>query len=512
MMMRMWKQWYSCCYKPFPNPSLFLPRNSNNKTAHEMLKDQMQNKNSSSKHVRLLHMLEPGATVSVGDTSYNLTRVVQTLVPTRSTRYVHLCKALVCVSLSFGKAVMYSHLRLFYSTTSRRRPYSKSTDATPHSRPTKLVQALVAQQWQDVLKRLVKKPHEAAVWTMLDSGPPCHLLPLHIALRDKTTPLAVIQALIQANPQALGMREWYGMLPLHIACQVGAPLEIVQLLTRDYPQADLTGLLPLHLACLADACRQDVILHLLELYPASIYQKDSKGFVARDYIANSGHPHCKVLLQELDRGADYWGAAVSNTLVELLYDGQWEKAHARVQTDSEEASVWIKSSGTRQYALHVACSTKAPSHVVEALVTAYPEALRIPIGDYQLLPLHLACQHGASFPVVSILLQHYKEAASVTDTLGLLPLHLSITEGASVSVVQALLEAFPQAVQMQDKRGYTPMFYAESSFHPNRKKVQEMLLGETTSGCGTTRPAEESFSRPQTKRQKSDRSITATSA
>ena len=129
-----------------------------------------------------------------------------------------------------------------------------NTNTSGSNALTKLVVAIASQNWEDTLKRLEKKPCEAHVWTLSDDvevDPPCHSLPLLMALRRKA-PLHVIQALLKEYPESTQRREYYGMLPLHVACQSGASLEIVQAIHQLYPQAaqtmDLSGMLPLHLA------------------------------------------------------------------------------------------------------------------------------------------------------------------------------------------------------------------------------------------------------------------------
>ena len=272
---------------------------------------------------------------------------------------------------------------------------------------TKLVVALNANEWEDVVKRVTKKSCEAQVWTLSDSpmDPPCHSLPIYMALRRKA-PLEVIEALLKAYPEAARMREYYGMLLLHVACQAGASLEVVQAIHQSNQQAaqiqDLTGMLPLHLACSSEACRCDVICYLLDAYPESLEIRDSKGFLATEYVRNGKHPHQSLLEKEFGRGLDYWAAPTDVSLIQKMLHQEWEESLERVQSCPQEARIWTKHPihGKHRYALHYACKYKAPSALVEALLQSCPEATQIPIDDYQLLPLHLACAYGAADDVV----------------------------------------------------------------------------------------------------------------
>lgn len=348
-------------------------------------------------------------------------------------------------------------------------------------KPTKLVASVSGRQWKEALDRLTKKPREARVWTLSKStvDPPCHSLPLHMALRRKA-PVQVIQALVEHYPTSTRSREYYGMTPLHVACQSGVTLDVVQLLVEQCPEAvktpDLLGLLPLHLACLSEACRRDVIVCLLEAHPPSLQVRDQKGFLPLDYIHNGLHPHVKRIEADFTKGVDYWGA-LSNELGQFLVKRQWDEALESLRNNPDQANRWIKHPvhGKRRYALHMACRGRPPVPLVQALLEACPQAAQVDIDEFRLLPLHLAVQHGASADIVQLLLDAFPQGAAAEDSHGLLPLHLAVTEGSSVPVCKMLVDAHPQAVQTQDRKGFTPLVYAESSFHPNTKQVLELL-------------------------------------
>lgn len=390
---------------------------------------------------------------------------------------------------------------------------------------TKLVTAIQNQEWDEVLRRLEKKPSEAHVWTLSENtemDPPCHSLALCMALRRKA-PLHVIQALVKEYTQATTLREYYGMLPLHVACQAGASLQIIQTLHEQNKEAvsvqDLTGMLPLHLACASEACRRDVILFLLDAHPESLELVDQKQMLAIDYVRNGQHPHVRLLEHDFGRGMDYWAAPSDLLLIQHVLHQQWQSALERVKSHPQEASVWTKHPihGKRRYALHYACKYKAPPEFVQALLQAHPEAAQVPIDEYQLLPLHLACSHGAADDVVKLLLETYVEAASIPDSMGLLPLHLAITEGASLCVVEMVLEAYPNARTTPDTKGFVPYVYAESSHHPSSRKVMELLNQLSLKDDGNRSSLSNNNNKHgredatsallQTKRQKSDRSL-----
>lgn len=351
-------------------------------------------------------------------------------------------------------------------------------------RTTKLFLALTSGDWQSAEERLVKRPKEAGIWTlsMEDMDPPCHMLPLHVALR-RGAPPPLAKHLLDSYPEGVFCREFYGMLPLHIACHAGASVDVAGLLRRRYPDAaamrDVSGMLPLHLACSSEACHVSLVLFLLESYPAGMYQQDSKGCLPSDYLEHSGHPQQALLQAAFQRGESFWSAreVEPDSLVYYIGRRNWKKALAALERNPEEASQWTKHphTGARYLPLQFGCKYKAPSALMKALIDSYPEGLSAPSQEHDMLALHLACQHGCSPDSIKFLLDGYAEAAFIKDAHGLLPLHLACTEGTSVHVVKALVDTNPKACTTADERGMTPRTYAEASVHPHSKKVLRLL-------------------------------------
>mmetsp|Transcript_27272 Transcript_27272/g.45451 ORF Transcript_27272/g.45451 Transcript_27272/m.45451 type:complete len:635 (+) Transcript_27272:50-1954(+) len=353
------------------------------------------------------------------------------------------------------------------------------------NRETKLFSALSKKRWSIAREILCKKPKEARIWTLSPDpkDPPCHLLPLHMALRRKA-PISVIKALLNANASAIYRREYYGMLPLHVACNVGLDTDIVELLCEASPvaarQPDLGGMLPLHLACSSkrnSRCNLCVITYLLGVHPKAVHVEDSKSNLPQDYLV--GSPNQDEIMKEFERGDAFWAAKEipKNKVAFLICQKQWDAALTRLLEAPEEATVWTVHPliHLRYLPLHYACIVKAPVDLIRALLKVHPIAASIECQEYDMLPLHLACQHGATPSVVQALLETNTDAASVPDAFDLLPLHLACTQGASDVAIEALVEAYPSAVQAVDRNGHTPKVYAEAVVHPHSKKVIQLL-------------------------------------
>jgi len=105
--------------------------------------------------------------------------------------------------------------------------------------------------------------------------------------------------------------------------------------------------------------------------------------------------------------------------------------------------------------LHSACYYAAPFELIKYIFDRNPEAARL-TGEKS-LPLHIACRPldgHASVYVIRMLLLAYPEAASIPDDEGLLPLEIACKHGASIEVLRALLAANVSAVSKYRPHGF----------------------------------------------------------
>ena len=104
---------------------------------------------------------------------------------------------------------------------------------------------------------------------------------LHHACNRRCPRPEVVEALIQAYPDALSTEEEKGWLPLHFACRFKAPKEVVHLLLHSYPdkgqaavaKKDRQGRPPLYYAIRYDA-PPGVVGLLLETNPTAVLEAD----------------------------------------------------------------------------------------------------------------------------------------------------------------------------------------------------------------------------------------------
>lgn len=97
------------------------------------------------------------------------------------------------------------------------------------------------------------------------------------------------------------------------------------------------------------------------------------------------------------------------------------------------------------YPLHWAVSGGPPVEVVQALLEAYPSAVRKRDSEGS-TPLHFASCYSASNAVHNALLKLYPEAATTPDRYGRVPLYHAVEKSAGRSVLETLVQAAPNMI------------------------------------------------------------------
>eukprot|EP00522_Entomoneis_paludosa_P015418 CAMPEP_0172441756 /NCGR_PEP_ID=MMETSP1065-20121228/2255_1 /TAXON_ID=265537 /ORGANISM="Amphiprora paludosa, Strain CCMP125" /LENGTH=303 /DNA_ID=CAMNT_0013191265 /DNA_START=227 /DNA_END=1138 /DNA_ORIENTATION=- len=114
-------------------------------------------------------------------------------------------------------------------------------------------------------------------------------LPLHCACR-KHASRAIVQSLVQAQPDACLIPDALQRLPLHYALSNGADPDVIDLLMQTHPQAarglDHYGFTPLHIAC-ASGASLSVLESLVQAYPAAVWIASTSGFSVAQCIPQS---------------------------------------------------------------------------------------------------------------------------------------------------------------------------------------------------------------------------------
>ena len=105
-------------------------------------------------------------------------------------------------------------------------------------------------------------------------------------------PLDLVKTIIDLAPQTVKTKS-YGSLPLHVACQYGASVDVVEELLKfgGADQTDFNGNLPLHYTCCAkypDCLDLKVITKVLEKYPEGSNQENFKKMIPIELALRSG--------------------------------------------------------------------------------------------------------------------------------------------------------------------------------------------------------------------------------
>lgn len=154
-------------------------------------------------------------------------------------------------------------------------------------------------------------------------------------------------------------------------------------------------------------------------------------------------------------------------LSEAITSDNWDKVVQICQTKPSAAQTWTTRQGLFEgikdanvLPIHEALVAGAPLHVIEALLSAYPDSVYCMESSYKRLPLHCACRKNAIPEVVEILMTRYADAALTADNLGRLPVHYALSNGADEKVINLILKTKPNSARGFDKRGWTPLHVA----------------------------------------------------
>lgn len=303
---------------------------------------------------------------------------------------------------------------------------------------------------QDALDLAAPKPEIIRLLVMHDTSVAMHKTDcgylLHIACWEGD-PFEIIQLLLELNPNAVREKDHYGNLPLHGACNRwflksnDRPIDTIKLLLDlnldAARQVDRNGCLPLHHVT-RNRYPEEIVLTLLEAFPGAARIKDDGGKLPLHYASYS-----------------------SNIVTELT------------QLYPEGATV-LDNSGNLP--LHAACFiNNASIGVVKCLVEAHPPSVYV-TGKHERYPLHCAAGNNPSGKreIIEYLIEQYPGAVSAVDSSGKLPVHIACEYGASREVVELLLdqhEGNHNGLDVIDNTGRTPLHYPSL-----RTDAQELML------------------------------------
>lgn len=176
--------------------------------------------------------------------------------------------------------------------------------------PTELYTTICAGEWEAASTIARDSPDQARTWVVRhdpEGGGEIlwRFLPLHSACARQPSD-TLIEALLEAFPDAAACKDDQGFLPLHYACGNRASDVVVNMLLIVNPQAakiqdPYGGKLPLHHLSQWGASSAGVINMLLSVYPESVRIQDSGGFTPLELAKAANYPGRNVVITALKR-------------------------------------------------------------------------------------------------------------------------------------------------------------------------------------------------------------------
>lgn len=285
--------------------------------------------------------------------------------------------------------------------------------------------------------------------------------------------IAIVEVLLQADPEAAKSRDPFEQMPLHFAVEHNKSAE-----------------------------RMAIIRLLLSAHPAALKEKNTFGRTPAAYVDIAREPKVAALLHAAETEAGLACVLAGEPLQAVLEAAESEMATNRVTWDLcmgpsdrdgdgewGRAGCWAlpdelllplltrpaarqKSAHANDSSLHVAIRCKRSAAVLRKLVQVYPEGCQEHDGGMGNLPLHLAVsgKWQCGVDVVEVLIGAYPYALTARQSSGIeccTPLLLAAESNTDPDVVRLLIAEEPVAVHLCTQG------FAESALEVAKKKENE---------------------------------------
>ena len=267
----------------------------------------------------------------------------------------------------------------------------------------------------------------------------CNDLPIHIACQKNNIDL--VKLLFEVYPESISIRSDTGMVPIHYAAAHGN-VELLQfILELDPTSASTIAEVPEDGTSYYEASYDggDTIPFPLLF---ACCTKDESNIRAVKLLYNH-HPEAIYLREwewgdeeEADVGvlSDYYASQCTNNDPTVAFlDSQAEFAR-----NAKDVDVMTSLDDNGWLPLHHACENGASLGSIKLLVNANLLAVQVATTREGLFPLHIACR-SSTIDVVEYLLQKYNGCLNLYDARGDYPLHIACRRGDSYSIVNCLL-------------------------------------------------------------------------
>jgi ankyrin repeat protein len=156
-------------------------------------------------------------------------------------------------------------------------------------------------------------------------------------------------------------------------------------------------------------------------------------------------------------------------LIKTIEEGKWDEAASIIYNDETYAQIQDKH---QNYPIHLTTRYGGTSRLLELLINAFPDGLKIRDADGN-LPIHLAVSHHKGKLWIDInelsvmIFEAYPKCIRDVDKKGYLPVHLALRSKGPDEMIKYLLQIYPDSVAIPDPRGNTCLHLAiqfEGSF------------------------------------------------
>ena len=324
------------------------------------------------------------------------------------------------------------------------------------------------------------------------SNSPLHLLLVGVAghALDPKEMGDIIDALLSAENAtavaSIGNRD--GNSPLHMVClapETMIPLDCFLKILNACPQsaARLNNLhqTPLSLHCQRRGASKEVAQKLIEPYPNAVTILDGSGKAPIHYAADfANHDLIQLLLETNEKAAGLRTTTNLETPLHLLCRKNVGERHIpsiECLLRSEPMAVLARDNVNNFTALHLVCrNPRVPSSVVVCLLkfgTTEAASVR-DCNNY--LPIHHACEMGASTEVIEVLLRAYPSGATALTKKNDSALSLACACNKYTDTVALLIKANPRALTERNHYGFVPLHSVCGAQQPRMGIVDAILL------------------------------------
>jgi hypothetical protein len=329
-------------------------------------------------------------------------------------------------------------------------------------------------------ERLLMVTPEALTAPCSNGNTPLHLLVSNISTNILNEADRVSVGIEQLTETLLGrfnvesmcpllVKNIQGMTPLHCCALCSAPAKVVEILMRSLFAKEAINMLdiqkntPIHILCGSPSIGSMVEQIRLMGTEESSVKKDADGRTPLHVTVEN--PMCtrKALQAVIDINPQ--AAKIENLdgrlplHVALRMNPTEEMIRALILANPK--AVKSKLHGGNGIG-HEMCEHKTPSHIVELIMTVYPEGAKH-ANKLLNLPLHVATVYRCDLATIKALVNAYPEACTAYNKNMETPLHYASTYKTSVDIAQYLMQVAPAAATMRNEDGLTPMDYCRQN-------------------------------------------------